>query len=139
MFHHGDPDEYSGSSTLFASFALDVAPSALGGLRRSDDIAGDERALRQRFAEDGDLYLPGYLDREEVLAARRAITDRLAAAGWLMAAFRRTRRLPRPLPRARRWQSARAGAAIAGHPATVVCRQDDHILHGLLGGPLPSL
>jgi len=68
-------------------FALDVAPSALGELRRSDDIALDERALRQRFAEDGYLYLPGYLDREEVLAARRAITDRLAAAGWLDGRF----------------------------------------------------
>jgi ectoine hydroxylase-related dioxygenase (phytanoyl-CoA dioxygenase family) len=68
-------------------FPLDVAPSALGELRRSDDIAGDEQALRQRFAEDGYLYLPGYLDREEVLAARRAITDRLAVAGWLDGRF----------------------------------------------------
>jgi hypothetical protein len=62
---------------------LDAAPSALGELRRSDDIAYDFPALRRRFAEDGYLYLPGYLDRAEVLAARGAIAKHLAAAGWL--------------------------------------------------------
>ncbi|MGN6697619.1 MAG: phytanoyl-CoA dioxygenase family protein, partial [Thermomicrobiales bacterium] len=60
---------------------LDTAPSALGELRRSDDVAGDFPTLRRRFAEDGYLYLPGYLDRAAVLAARGAIAEHLAAAG----------------------------------------------------------
>ncbi|MGN6561800.1 MAG: phytanoyl-CoA dioxygenase family protein [Thermomicrobiales bacterium] len=62
---------------------LDTAPSALGELRRSDDVAGDFPTLRRRFAEDGYLYLPGYLDRAAVLAARGAIAEHLAATGWL--------------------------------------------------------
>jgi hypothetical protein len=39
--------------------------------------------LRQRFAADGYLYMKGYLDRDEVLAARASLTDGLAAAGVL--------------------------------------------------------
>ncbi len=33
--------------------------------------------------QDGYLYLPGYLNRQEVLAARAVITERLAAQGFL--------------------------------------------------------
>jgi hypothetical protein len=61
--------------------ALDVTPEAFGDLRRSDDVAGDAEVLRARMREDGYLYLPGYLDREEVLAARLAVLGRLAADG----------------------------------------------------------
>jgi len=61
--------------------ALDLSPQSFGELRRSNDIAHDANQLRARMAEDGYLYLPGLLDVEEVLAARREITDRLAAGG----------------------------------------------------------
>jgi len=61
--------------------ALDLSPQAFGELRRSNDIAHDTSQLRARKAEDGYLYLPGLLDVEEVLAARREITDRPAAGG----------------------------------------------------------
>ena len=61
--------------------ALDLSPQAFGELRRSNDIAHDASQLRARKAEDGYLYLPGLLDVEEVLAARREITERLAAGG----------------------------------------------------------
>ena len=61
--------------------ALDLSPQSFGELRRSNDIAHDATQLRARMAEDGYLYLPGLLDAEEVLAARREITDRLAAGG----------------------------------------------------------
>jgi len=44
-------------------------------LRRSDDIADDTQALKERLAEDGYLYLPGYLDRDDVLAARQHILE----------------------------------------------------------------
>ena len=61
--------------------SLDPSPRAFGELRRSNDIAHDANQLRARMAEDGYLYLPDLLDVEEVLAARREITDRLAAGG----------------------------------------------------------
>jgi hypothetical protein len=62
---------------------LDTAPEAFGPLRRSDDAVDDPATLQQRMAEDGYLFLPGFLDREQVLAARQATLAKLAAAGHL--------------------------------------------------------
>ena len=62
---------------------LDTDPSVFGMLRESTDVADDFEALRARFQEDGYLYLPGYLDREEVLGVRQTLTDRLAEQGLL--------------------------------------------------------
>ena len=62
---------------------LDLSPSAFGQLRRSDEIAHDGSALRQRMREEGYLYLPGLLDPAEVLGVRRQVTDRLAELGLL--------------------------------------------------------
>jgi hypothetical protein len=62
---------------------LDMADDKVGLLRDSTDAADDVAELRQRFADDGYIYMPGYLDREEVLAARKSLTDRLAEAGVL--------------------------------------------------------
>jgi hypothetical protein len=39
------------------------------------------------MSEEGYLYLPGLLDRDAVLRARRTVTDRLSAAGHLDPAF----------------------------------------------------
>jgi ectoine hydroxylase-related dioxygenase (phytanoyl-CoA dioxygenase family) len=47
------------------------------------DIIDDAEALRLRMAEEGYLYLPGYLDRAEVLDVRRVMTRRLAEGGHL--------------------------------------------------------
>lgn len=57
---------------------LDLSPAALGELRRTD-ARTDVGEMRSRLAEDGYLYLPGYLDREQVLDARRDVLDRIAA------------------------------------------------------------
>ncbi|MEM8739065.1 MAG: phytanoyl-CoA dioxygenase family protein [Planctomycetota bacterium] len=55
-------------------------PSAeLGRLRRSEDLVGDLSALRDRLAEDGYLYLKGFLDRDQVLRAREAILNYMEA------------------------------------------------------------
>lgn len=62
---------------------LDTAPHAFGELRRSLDILDDGAALRDRMREDGYLYLPGYLDRAEVLDARAVLLDRLDSEGCL--------------------------------------------------------
>ncbi|HEX8834788.1 MAG TPA: phytanoyl-CoA dioxygenase family protein [Abditibacteriaceae bacterium] len=62
---------------------LDTSPEAFGELRDSSDVAHDFNALRERMAEDGYLYVPGYLNRAEVLEARHHIVTRLAADGHI--------------------------------------------------------
>ena len=66
---------------------LDMDDDKVGLLRDSSDAAEDFAELRRRFEEDGYLYMKGYLDKDVVHAARRSITDRLAAAGMLDPAF----------------------------------------------------
>lgn len=63
--------------------ALDMTDDKIGLLRDSSAAADDVAELRQRFAADGYLYMKGYLDRDEVLAARASLTAGLAAAGVL--------------------------------------------------------
>ncbi len=67
--------------------ALDLSSEAWGELRSSADIADNGPALRQRMREDGYLYVPGYLSRDQVLKAREVVTDRLAVEGMLDAAY----------------------------------------------------
>jgi hypothetical protein len=67
--------------------ALDMEDDKVGLLRDSSDAAGDVEELRRRFADDGYLYMRGYLDRDDVLAARASLTERLGAAGVLDPAF----------------------------------------------------
>lgn len=52
-------------------------------LRDSSALLGDTRALRERLASDGYLLLRGFHPRDEVLRARAAILDFVAAAGAL--------------------------------------------------------
>ncbi len=59
-------------------FELPTDAARLGELRRSSELLGQPVALRARMAEDGYLFLPGYLHRDEVLDARLAILVRLA-------------------------------------------------------------
>ncbi len=63
--------------------ALDMADDKIGILRDSADAADDVAELHRRIAQDGYLYMKGYLDRDQVMEARAALTDRLAAAGVL--------------------------------------------------------
>jgi len=62
---------------------LKTAPAYFGELRDSTDVLNDVSALRQRMDEDGYLYLPGLLDRDKALAARRSVLQRLAEQGSL--------------------------------------------------------
>lgn len=62
---------------------LDTSPEAFGMLRRSNDIVEDPEALRARIEEDGYLYLPGCLNRDEIIEARAVVTERMAAEGLL--------------------------------------------------------
>jgi hypothetical protein len=60
---------------------LDTSDESFGLLRSSMDVIEDASTLRERMAEDGYLYLPGYLDRDLVLRARESVTQRIAAEG----------------------------------------------------------
>jgi ectoine hydroxylase-related dioxygenase (phytanoyl-CoA dioxygenase family) len=64
-------------------FELDLAPERFGWMESSIDLVDDVPALRERMARDGYLFLPGLLHREEVLAAKQVVAERLAAAGAL--------------------------------------------------------
>jgi hypothetical protein len=72
---------------LAKGHALDLAEGSFGQLRRSDDVGDDYPALRQRMEDDGYLYLPGFFNREDVIAARRRITDLMAEKGMLDPAY----------------------------------------------------
>ena len=52
-------------------------------LNLSDDSVDDREELWRRFEEDGYLFLPGFLDKDEVLAARTEVMQRLWDAGVL--------------------------------------------------------
>lgn len=62
---------------------IDTSPAGFGELRRSDAAMDNVAELCRRIEEDGYLFLPGLLDREEVAAARQEVMDRLQAAGIL--------------------------------------------------------
>lgn len=60
---------------------IDMSPNCFGELESSAHLLEDPVALREQMHTEGYLYLPGYLDRDEVLAARQVIAERLATAG----------------------------------------------------------
>jgi len=62
---------------------LDTAPEAFGELRDSSYLCDDGESLRARMEEDGYLFLRGYFERDDVLAARREVVHRLAKEGAL--------------------------------------------------------
>src|SRR3712207_7058309 len=64
---------------------LDVSPEAFGFLRDSGSLAGDPGALRERLQEDGYLFVPGLLDRDEVRAGRADLVGREGPHGALEA------------------------------------------------------
>jgi len=57
--------------------------SIVGELRQSIDAINDRDELWARMDEDGYLFLPGLLDPDEVLIARKELCDRLFKAGLL--------------------------------------------------------
>ncbi len=65
----------------FGGQPLDMSPEGMGQLRSSIDAIGDRDELHRRMASDGYLFLPGYLDREEVKAARASSLEKLAEKG----------------------------------------------------------
>ena len=62
---------------------LDMSPQCFGQLRVSTDALDDAEELRQRMAADGYLFVPGYLDLDQVIEARHDLLQRLAELGCL--------------------------------------------------------
>ena len=77
----------SRASLTSRGHALDLSAAAFGELVRSDAFLGREDVLRERLARDGYLYLPGFFERDDVLAVRASLTQRLADQGLLNPAF----------------------------------------------------
>lgn len=72
------------SSPLFSvKHELDISPEAFGELRTSADCLDRPDVLNQRLEDDGYLFIPGFFDRELILAARASVAERLAAEGAL--------------------------------------------------------
>jgi ectoine hydroxylase-related dioxygenase (phytanoyl-CoA dioxygenase family) len=70
-----------------AHLPIDRSPEVFGWLRDCTPLLSDAEALRRHMREEGYLYLPGLLDRDEVLAARRSMLERLAEQGALDLAY----------------------------------------------------
>lgn len=62
---------------------IDTAPDKFGFLESSIHLINDAPAMQQRMDEEGYLFLPGLLNRNEVLAARRTVANKLAALNLL--------------------------------------------------------
>jgi Phytanoyl-CoA dioxygenase (PhyH) len=66
---------------------IDTSPEAFGFLEDSNHLLHTPDALRAKMEREGYLYLPGYLNRADVLAARQVMADRLDAEGLLDPAY----------------------------------------------------
>lgn len=75
------PQAVRASHLTAQGLTLDRSPECLGELRRSSEAVADTAELRRRLAEDGYLFLPGFLAPAAVWDARRSVTDRLHAEG----------------------------------------------------------
>ena len=62
---------------------LPSGAESFGELRSSAVVQDDFKELRRRIEEDGYLYLPGLLDRDTLLAARRTMLEALAEQDFL--------------------------------------------------------
>ena len=71
------------STLLAGGIELDTSPENFGFLRDSTDVLGDTEELQTRMEHDGYLFLPGFLNREDVNEARCAICEILHSDGLL--------------------------------------------------------
>lgn len=60
---------------------MDMSPESMGQLRSSIDAIDDRDELHRRIALDGYLFLPSYLDRQEVKIARKSSLHKLNEKG----------------------------------------------------------
>jgi hypothetical protein len=63
---------------------LETSEGAFGELCESSYLLGDGAALRERVNEDGYLFLRGFFRRDDVMAARRIMVQKLTEEGALL-------------------------------------------------------
>jgi hypothetical protein len=107
---------------------------AFGELESSTELVGNAAALRERMREDGYLFLRGYLDVDDVLAAREEIVRRLEVAGALDPNYPAMEAVTRPGVRVPGFQDLTVGNA----PLTELLygRRMLEVYGTLLGGPV---
>jgi hypothetical protein len=71
------------ASLTSCGHALDLSESAFGELARSDADIDHPETLREHLDRNGYLYLPGFFERDGVMAVRASLTERLADQGLL--------------------------------------------------------
>jgi len=64
-------------------YPLELSDETFGEIRNSATHLDDAATLRANLAEDGYLYIPGFFDRDEILAAREEFLRRLKNKGAL--------------------------------------------------------
>ncbi len=104
---------------------LETAPNTFGALESSSHLLGNAAALRAKMQADGYLYLPGYLNRADVLQARAEVAARLELDGALDPNFPREELV------------ARGDAAFAMRPDLV--KENAPLLKVLHDGPMIAL
>jgi ectoine hydroxylase-related dioxygenase (phytanoyl-CoA dioxygenase family) len=62
---------------------IDTSPDRFGWLYDSTSLLENDVALRERIEQDGYLYLPGFLNPNDIQAARKAVCQILADEGRL--------------------------------------------------------
>ncbi len=107
----------------FRGRSLGAGADSVGLLRPSDATVEDRQELWRRMDRDGYLYLPGLLNADDVLEARREILQRLAMSGLLEPGY--------PVMEG----IARAGASVMP-PMTSLSRDNPSLHHLLYDGPM---
>src|SRR5689334_2465683 len=62
---------------------VDTSPTAFGELTDCTPLLNDSEAMRRHMQEEGYLLFRGLLNRDEVLAARLSMLERLAEQGHI--------------------------------------------------------
>jgi hypothetical protein len=101
---------------------LDTSPETFGALESSSHLLNDAPALRAKMQAEGYLFLPGYLNRAQVLEARAEVARRLEREGALDPHF------------AREELVARRDAAFSMRPDLV--KENASLLRVLYDGPM---
>ena len=62
---------------------VDLSADCFGELQPASEALDDREELHRRMARDGYLFLPGLLDLDDAIAARRTVLEKLAKQGTL--------------------------------------------------------
>jgi ectoine hydroxylase-related dioxygenase (phytanoyl-CoA dioxygenase family) len=117
-----------------SGYQLEMDPECFGELRRSDAVLSDTEELRTRLGEDGYLYLPGFFERDEVVAVYDEFVRRLAQGGALHPDYTAAEAIASPEPVALSREAIMRDNPLL--PQLVFSPQLLEFYQRLLGGPV---